>query len=115
MEMMKQILIPLKRRDRIDEMIPYVEKVARPGMRVIFLIPRPVDLFGWFEDHFVNTESVTRAIHAALRIGAKYSVEGQRRLAERIVAPARDALQRQGVEVAVDVYKGGVKRAVQRL
>lgn len=35
--MAKQILVPLKEHDRIEEIIPYIEEVARPGMRVVFL------------------------------------------------------------------------------
>ena len=34
--MNKKILVPLGQYERSEDMIPYVEKVARPGMEVIF-------------------------------------------------------------------------------
>jgi hypothetical protein len=43
--MNKKILVPLERYDRSEEMIPYVEKIARPGMKVVFLMRYPVDGF----------------------------------------------------------------------
>ena len=36
--MNKKILVPLGRYDRSEEMIPYIENVARPGMKVVFLM-----------------------------------------------------------------------------
>ena len=45
--MNKKILVPLGQNDRTDEMIPYVEKMARPGMNVVFLVRYPVDGFIW--------------------------------------------------------------------
>ena len=41
--MNKKILVPLGQYERSEDMIPYVEKVARPGMEVIFLVRYPVD------------------------------------------------------------------------
>jgi hypothetical protein len=43
--MAEQILVPLKRNDRVEEMIPYIEKVTRLGMGVVFLGPYPMDRF----------------------------------------------------------------------
>ena len=41
--MNKKILVPLGQYDRSEEMIPYIENVARPGMKVVFLVRYPVD------------------------------------------------------------------------
>jgi len=37
--MAEQVLVPLKRNDRVEEIIPYVEKVTRPSMEVVFPLP----------------------------------------------------------------------------
>ena len=37
--MNKKILVPLKQNDLSEEMIPYIEKVARRGVNVVFLVP----------------------------------------------------------------------------
>ena len=36
--MAPQILVALKSEDRLSQMIPYIEKIAQPGMKVVFLI-----------------------------------------------------------------------------
>ncbi len=36
--MAEKILVPLKRRDRIEEIIPDIEKVTQPGVSVVFLV-----------------------------------------------------------------------------
>src|SRR5262249_41128305 len=41
--MAEQVFVPLKRNDWFEGIIPYVEKVTRPGMEVVFLLRYPVD------------------------------------------------------------------------
>ena len=41
--MNKKILVPLGQYDRSEEMIPYIENVARPGMKVVFLMRYRLD------------------------------------------------------------------------
>ena len=50
--MNKKILVPLGQYDRSEEMIPYIEKVARPGMKVVFLVRYPVDGFIWAKEEY---------------------------------------------------------------
>ena len=33
-----QILVALESQDRLDQMIPYIEEIAQPGMEVVFLV-----------------------------------------------------------------------------
>ena len=44
--MAKQILVPLTKGDRVEEIISYVEKVAQPGMKVVFLLRYPGEDLG---------------------------------------------------------------------
>lgn len=107
-----QILVALKRHDRIDKIIPYVEEVAKPGMRVVFLIPYPLEAWPYLRDHWVTTESPREATLEGRKIMERYSWEVQTGLAEEKVLPAREALSKRGVQVAVDVYTGPLKRVV---
>ena len=36
--MASQILVALKSEDRLSQMIPYIEEIAQPGMKIVFLI-----------------------------------------------------------------------------
>jgi hypothetical protein len=37
--MPSQILVPLKRSDRVEQFLPYIDQVAQPGIQIVFLVP----------------------------------------------------------------------------
>jgi hypothetical protein len=106
--MSKKILVPLRQNDRTEEMVPYVEKVARPGMKVLFLVRYPVDGFIWGKEEYGM-----RAAVEAKQLVNYYSWEGNLKRAKAKVAPAVEALRPKGIEVAVEVYAGSLKKAVR--
>lgn len=106
--MSKKILVPLGQNDRTEEIIPCVEKVARPGMTVVFLVSYPVDGFRWPEKEFGM-----RAASEAVKLASYYSWEENLERAKRKVSRATEAFRPKGVEVAVDVYCGSLKKAVR--
>ena len=113
--MVKQILVPLSRNDRVKEMIPYVERAAIPGMKVVFLLRYPVDGF----DEYIRAgratdETVTPNPETIKNIAVRYSWESQQQQARQRVFPACHALQKKGAEVTVDVYTGSLRKAVRR-
>jgi hypothetical protein len=57
-----KILVLLRRHNRIEDILPSLEKIAQPGMKVVFLIPYPAKLWPWLRDHWVTTESSREAI-----------------------------------------------------
>ena len=106
--MNKKILVPLGQYDRPEEMIPYVEKVARPGMKVVFLVRYPVDGIRWQKEEYGM-----RAALEMRELVRHYSWEGNFEKAKTRVAIASAALRAKGIEAAVDVYAGGLKKAVR--
>ena len=106
--MNKKILVPLGQYDRSEEMIPYIEKVARPGMQVVFLMRYPVDGFIWGREEYGM-----RGALEAKKLVNYYSWEGNLENAKRKVATACEALRAKGIEAAVDVYAGSLKKAVR--
>ena len=106
--MNKKILVPLGQYERSEDMIPYVEKVARPGMEVIFLVRYPVDGIRWQKEEY----GMRAALEAKELVGY-YSWEGNVETANARVAPACEALRAKGIEAAVDVYAGSLKKAVR--
>lgn len=108
-----QILVVLKRHDRIGEVLPYIEKIAQPGRRVVFLIPYPVERWLWFRDHWVATESREEAVLAGRKIMAQYSWEMQRGLAEQKLSIACEALHNKGMQVCVDICTRSIRRAIK--
>ncbi len=112
--MAKQILVPISRNDRVKEMIPYVERVAHPGMKVVFLLRYPVDGFdGYIRAGMATGETGIPNPEKVRKIGERYSMDSQQQMARQKVFPACDALQKKGAEVTVAVYTGSLKDAVK--
>lgn len=112
--MAKTILVPIKRNDKVEEFLPYIEKVARPGSQVIFLTSYPVGQWQtWLRDHRVTTESLEKARLAGRQIMERYCWDTQRILAEQQLSPCRESLQRQGVETSVNLYTGSLRKLLR--
>jgi hypothetical protein len=106
--MSKKILVSLGQNDRTAEMIPYIEKVARPGMKVVFLMRYPLGGIKW-----PTKEPDTETASEVNELLDYYSWEANLKRAKAEIAPAVEALRPKGVEVAVDVYAGSLKQAVR--
>jgi hypothetical protein len=121
--MASQILVALKSHDRLSQMIPCIEEIAEPGMKVVFLIrfcPQTASKASChnglasecFEDvRFVGDLEEPRFAGANLR-GAK-AMEEQRLSAEHKVFLALEALIKRGIEIIVDVYTGSLRSAMK--
>lgn len=106
--MNKKILVPLGRFDRAEEMIPYIESVARPGMKIVLLFRYPVDGFiGSKTDGGVPKPSETR------ELVNYYTWQGNLERAKRKAGAACEALRAKGFGVDVDLYAGSLKKAVK--
>ena len=106
--MNKKILVPLRQYDPSEEMIPYIENVARPGMEVVFLVRYPVDGFIWGKEQYGM-----RAALEAKKLVNYCSWEENLANAKMRIAPACEALCAKGIEAGVDVYAGSLKKAVR--
>jgi hypothetical protein len=106
--MNKKILVPLGQLDRSEEMIPYIEKVARPDMNVIFLVRYPVDGI-----RSQKEEYGMRAPLKAKELVNHYSWEGNLQKAQKHMTAACEALRARGIEASVDVYAGSLKKVVR--
>jgi hypothetical protein len=106
--MNKKILVRLGRYDRTGEMVPYVEKVARPGMKVVFLVRYPLEGINW-----PTKESDRESASEVKELLDHYSWQANVKRAKAKITPAIEALERKGIEVAVDVYAGRLKKAVR--
>ncbi len=91
--MNKKILVLLAQNYRTEEMIPYIEKVARPGMKVVFLMRYPVGGF-----IFVKEECGMTAVLEARKLASYYSWEENLRRAAEQVSSADAALHPKGVK-----------------
>ncbi len=73
----EKILVPLKRHDRVEEVIPYIEKVTQPGMSVVFLIHHPVNSFKWLQAYCGIMQCGLEKTMAIRRMAESYSGKTQ--------------------------------------
>ena len=103
-------------------MIPHIEKIAQPGMKVVFLIrfspqaaPKmPHKSLGLrcLEDPRSEWE-LEKPRFTGENIRGTQSMEEQRLSAEHKVFLALEALLKRGIEITVDIYMGSLKRIVK--
>jgi hypothetical protein len=92
-----QILVPLRKGDRIEDVLPYLEQIARPGYRVTFLIHYSVEGLDWFQGQSMPS-----------------MVEEQRPVDEKNIFLSLETLRERDVTVALDIYAGPLKKVVKQ-
>jgi hypothetical protein len=111
--MSEPILISLKKGDRVEDFVPYIENVARPGTKVVFLIRNSIESWHHLKDYWITADSAREAMVAGQEIISKYSWEAQREWADRKISTARYALQNRGIEVAFEIYRGSLREVIK--
>lgn len=112
--MKRTILVPIKSDDRIDVIGSCVERVAQPGMKVVFLMRFPVE-----DSHRILTlcalmdEGVPDAAAASMEIAETFSWQESMQRAESKLAGPVEALRSRGVDAVVAVYTGSLRKAVR--
>jgi hypothetical protein len=84
-----QILVPLRRNDKIEDVVPYLEQIARPGSRVILLIHYSVEGLDWLQSKL-----------------AVSVIEEEKLVAKKNTFLALEPLRQRDVTVALDIYAG---------
>ncbi|HEX9156337.1 MAG TPA: hypothetical protein VF819_12265 [Nitrospira sp.] len=108
--MAEKILVPLKRHDRVEEVVPYIERVTRPGMGVVFLIHHPVSGLKWLQAYCGIMECGLDNALMLRKMMESYAVKTRRQLAEQKVFQTCQGLHRLGVKTAVEVYSGSLTK-----
>src|SRR5262245_46989122 len=104
----KQLLVPLRGGDRIEEILPYVQDVAQPGMTVVFLVH-----FGSNRFH----ELATRLLMINTGLPLKFhDGAGADRLSniDQRINDAAEEVRQGGVAIKVKFYTGSWRRLVRQ-
>jgi hypothetical protein len=111
--MAAKILVPLKRNDRVEEILPYIEKVAEPGASVVFLVHHPVSGFKWLQAYCGIAQCGLEKTPAVRRMMESYSLKTRTQLARRRVFQTCEALYDLRLNIAVDVYTGSLRKTLK--
>ena len=111
--MASQIVVPLKGRERIEELMPCLEFLAHPGSVVVFLSPIAACMFPYWGEAL--TQPVTDQKHATTTAVAA-GVARQRELeaASEHIARVRRLLESRGVIVQLECFQGAVEKELAR-
>jgi hypothetical protein len=110
--MNRHVLVVLRRGDDLDDVLPYVEEIARPGLTITFLIDH--SLSGLTE--VLNQAFKTTPVQQLSRTGPDVeSPMGTTNGDQQSGTASRQELRKQGVEIKVRVYTGNLKRILREL
>lgn len=110
------ILVALKSDDRLEQFLPYIETIAQPGVTLVYLIRYPrIGGFKLVQDRWMGEEVLEDSTSAQTSISEQDSLEEEQiRLNQVKVFIAQEALRKKGIEIVVDVYKGRLKKVIER-
>jgi len=122
--MTRKILVALGNEDRLGQMIPYIEKIAQPGMKVVLLVrfsPQAASHasrrnsfeLSCLENSRLSDEELAKPSFTGKDMTATQAMEKQCLAFERNVFLALEALLKRGIEITSDVYKGSLRRAIR--
>ncbi|MGH7848120.1 MAG: hypothetical protein ACREQW_23500 [Candidatus Binatia bacterium] len=111
--MKRNALVALKSHDQADQALPCLQDVVKAGMQVTFLLPYPVERWRYLRDHWVEAETAREAVSAGRKLLESYSWESQTALAAQKLSSIRSALQKQDVDVEIQLYAGSLRKALQ--
>ena len=113
--MAKTILVALNAVTRIAALLRHLEKIAKPGNRVVFLVGYQGDVSSWLLAQLTQVQTgFEQGVACEERKAGLTWDEQQARWEKDLAEPARRALGRTGVEVDVDLYCGSLNQAVKR-
>jgi hypothetical protein len=107
-----KILVGLRPNDDVEEIIPYLERMAKPGMKVVCLIRYPLEPRNYLRDHWVTTDSTRCALAASRKVMDRYSWDAQKQRAKEKLAAVSRAMQKKAVDVEIDLYTGSLQTSV---
>jgi hypothetical protein len=110
--MATKILVPLKKHDRLDEIVPYIQELAEPGASVVFLIHHPVSGFKWLQAYAAISQCGIETAMVIRRMAESYSMRMRMQLARQKVFRTCEALHRLGVTTTVDIYAGSLSKTL---
>jgi hypothetical protein len=108
-----QILVPIKGRDHIEEFLPYLEDMARPDTKIVFLVHLDVDRFSELTGQLLTIQSAKRGDLASPFAAPHDRDEPQSNLTQRL-EHARRELRDHGVQIEVKFYSGRLRPVLRQ-
>lgn len=113
--MQEAILVPVDPCDPVEQIVPWVESIAKPGMRVVFLVRSVAGNWERLNAHItaIQTGNVITLQTCGARERAE--LEQEKQSAEAKLAVVSEDLRQKGLETEVRIYAGGLRKTLASL
>lgn len=111
--MTEKILVALKKNDSAEEVLPYVQQLARSGMKVVFLIPDQADGFEYLLRHKGTMETGLHTALAAKENAKRYVAQTRRDSVRQKIFLTCEELRMQSVDITAEFYSGSLASALK--
>jgi nucleotide-binding universal stress UspA family protein len=108
-----QLLVPLRGSDRIEQFLPYIEQIARPGVKVVFLVHLGTGRFQEIFDQLVAIHTGLAPAFLSVRNSDSESLNQRSRLTREEIIRRCKSLREKGVEISVGLFAGPLRTAVR--
>ena len=113
--MREAILVPIDQCDPIEQIVPWVDNIAKPGMSVVFLVRSSVNNWAWIYAHVTAIQTGNVIALQTCNAQERARLEEEQQSAELKLAALRESLRRKGLETEVKIYAGGLKKTLANL
>jgi hypothetical protein len=96
----RQILVPLRGTDRIEQVLPNLQQIARPGTKIVFFVHYGLNGFRELMDQLLAVQLGIRPS----RSDRNKLINKRIRSGKEKVLLALEALKRRGVQIEVNLY-----------
>ena len=106
-----QIIVPLSGSDQIEDILPYLERVAQPGVKIVFLVHVSLRRFEKFTAQLL-------AIHTGLLFNSSNGLDDEEFVRHRIrsveeqIFSRCSSLREKGIEMIVSVFAGSFRKVI---
>ena len=107
-----QIVIPMSGSDRIEEVLPYLESVAQPKMKAVFLIHVGLSQFHEITAQLLASGSGVEPESVSAAGNGGELTRKHLPLAEKEILPRCEELRAAGMDIIVSVFTGSWRKAV---
>jgi hypothetical protein len=113
--MAKTILVVLNPEDNVHVLLRRLERVVKPGNRIVFLVEYQYDVSSWLLAHIALLQTGLENGLACQERRAWLSWDEQKtQVEENVAEPVRRVFSRMGIEICVDLYSGSLNRILRR-
>lgn len=113
--MEEAILVPVHRRDPVDQIVPLVGSIAKPGMKVVFLVRSRAGNWERMNAHVTAIQTGNVVALETCSARERASLEREKHFAEARLAAVSESLRDKGLETEVRIYSGGVRKTLASL